>query len=218
MDWLSTPGLTRKFTPEVPVTGWASKNGIIMEKTTAERKGGTGMTVTINSKAIDFNLPGVDGKNHSLKELRDRKAVIVIFSCNHCPYVQAYEDRIIAIQRDYDKEGVAIVAINSNEDVDHPDDSFDNMVKRAKQKGFNFLYLRDESQQVARDYGATHTPQIFLFDQKLELRYTGKIDDNWQDPPKVQKQFLREALDAVLIGKDVPEPETHAIGCTVKWK
>ena len=176
------------------------------------------MPVAINHKAVDFDLPGVDGKNHSLKGLKDKKAVVVIFSCNHCPYVQAYEDRIIDIQRDYADRGVQIVAINSNETDDHPDDSFENMAKRAKEKNFNFLYLRDESQAVARAYGATHTPHIYLFDQNRELRYTGKIDDNWKEPEKVQRKFLREALDAVLAGKTVPEPETFAIGCTIKWK
>lgn len=169
-------------------------------------------------KAPDFNLPGVDGKNHSLKELADKKAVIVIFSCNHCPYVQAYEDRIISIQEDYEGKGVRIVAINSNETEGHPDDSFEDMVKRAKEKKFNFLYLRDDSQEVAKAYGATHTPHVYLFGSNRELAYTGKIDDNWQKPEKVQKRFLREALDAVLAGKPVPEPETFAIGCTIKWK
>lgn len=176
------------------------------------------MSLTIGAKAPDFDLPGVDGKNHSLKELADKKAVIVIFSCNHCPYVQAYEERIVEIQKDYADKGVQIVAINSNEDVNHPEDSFENMKKRAQEKKFNFLYLRDETQQIARAYGATHTPHIFLFDQSRKLRYTGKIDDNWQEPKKVKKKYLREALDAVLNGQAPTEPETHAIGCTIKWK
>ena len=168
-------------------------------------------------KAPDFNLPGVDGKNHSLSELADKKAVIVIFSCNHCPYVQAYEDRIIAIQKDYARD-VRIVAINANDAHTYPDDNFENMVKRATEKKFNFLYLRDDSQEIAKAYGATHTPQFYLFDEKRKLRYTGKIDDNWQEPGKVKRKFLREALDAVLAGKPVPEPETFAIGCTIKWR
>ena len=176
------------------------------------------MPVTIGSKAVDFSLPGVDGKNHSLAELKDKDAVIVIFSCNHCPYVKAYEDRIIAVQKDYASRGAAVVAINSNEDAGHPEDSFAEMVRRAEEKKFNFLYLRDESQEAARRYSATHTPQIFLFDRERRLRYTGKIDDNWQEPGKVTRKYLREALDAVLAGRDVPEPETHAIGCTIKWK
>ncbi len=176
------------------------------------------MTIQLNEKAADFDLPGVDGKSHSLKELAEKKAVIVIFSCNHCPYVQAYEDRVMEIQKDYGPKGVQVIAINSNEDVQHPDDSFENMVLRAKERKFNFLYLRDASQKTARDYGATHTPHIFLFDRERNLSYTGKIDDNWQDPGKVKRRYLREALDAVLSGKEVEEPETFAIGCTIKWK
>lgn len=176
------------------------------------------MPLAIGTTAPDFELPGVDGKNHSLKELADKKAVIVIFSCNHCPYVQAYEERIIEIQKDYAAKGVQVIAINSNEDVNYPEDSFENMKKRAQEKKFNFLYLRDQTQQIARAYGATHTPHIFLFDQERKLRYTGKIDDNWQEPGKVKKRYLREALDAVLNGQTPPEAETHAIGCTIKWR
>ena len=176
------------------------------------------MSATGLTKAPDFELPGTDGRTHSLKSLSDKKALVVIFSCNHCPYVQAYEDRIIELQRDYAGKGVQVVAINSNEDVNHPDDSFDNMVKRARDRKFNFLYLRDESQRVAKAYGATNTPHIFLFDDKRGLRYTGKIDDNWQEPGKVKRRYLREAIDAVLAGKPVAEPETFAIGCTIKWK
>ncbi len=163
-------------------------------------------------------MPGTDGKNYSLEEFKDKKAVIIIFSCNHCPYVQAYEDRMIQIQKDYSPKGVQIIAINSNEDQDHPDDSFENMVKRAKEKKFNFPYLRDESQDVAKKYSATHTPHIFLFDQKRELAYTGKIDDNWQNPEKVTQTYLRDALNALLAGKKVSQPVTFAIGCTIKWK
>ena len=179
---------------------------------------GESTTKATVKKAPDFSLLGTDGKTHSLSELAGKPAVIVIFSCNHCPYVQAYEDRIMEIQKDYGPKGTAVVAINSNETDDHPEDSFENMVRRAREKKFNFLYLRDESQETARAYGATHTPHIFLFNRGRELCYTGKIDDNWKEPQKVQRRFLREALDAVLAGKSVPEPETFAIGCTIKWK
>lgn len=176
------------------------------------------MTLTLGAKADDFNLPGVDGKNHSLEDLKDKKALILIFSCNHCPYVQAYEDRIIALQKDYADKGVQIVAINSNDAETYPEDNFENMKIRAKEKKFNFLYLRDDSQSLAKNIGATHTPQIFLFNQKRELQYTGKIDDNWKEPQKVTKAYLRQALEELLLGNKVKEPETFAIGCTIKWK
>jgi len=175
-------------------------------------------TLSLGSKAPDFNLIGVDDKYYSLNSFSDKKAVIIIFSCNHCPYVQAYEDRIIKIQRDYKEKGVAIVAVNSNDDKAYPEDSFENMKKRAIQKGFNFPYLRDEEQSVARAYDATHTPEIFLFDSERRLVFHGKIDDNWQEPEKAVNHYLRNALDELLAGKEISVPETFTIGCTIKWK
>uniref|UniRef100_A0A832G6K6 Thioredoxin family protein n=1 Tax=Ignavibacterium album TaxID=591197 RepID=A0A832G6K6_9BACT len=172
----------------------------------------------IGSKAPDFNLLGVDNKFYSLDSFADKKILIVIFSCNHCPYVQAYEQRIISIQKDFAEKGVQIVAINSNEDKNYPEDSFDEMIKRSSEKQFNFPYLRDETQEVAKAYGATHTPEIFLFDQERKLRYHGKIDDNWKEPEKVKYQYLRNAIEEVLEGKEVSIPETFSIGCTIKWK
>jgi peroxiredoxin len=172
----------------------------------------------IGDKGLDFNLPGVDGKKYSLGSFRDKKAVAVIFTCNHCPYAKAYEDRLVAAQRDYASKGVALVAINSNEDKNYPDDSFDNMVKRAKEKGFNFPYLRDETQDTARGYGAERTPEIFLLDSKGTIRYHGTVDDNYDDPSKVKTTYFRNALDALLAGKQVSTPETQPVGCTIKWK
>jgi peroxiredoxin len=172
----------------------------------------------IGSPAPDFNLVGVDGKNYSLKSFSDKKALIIIFSCNHCPYVQAYEDRIRKIQWDYVSKGVSIVAINSNEDKGYPEDSFENMKKRSDEQKFNFSYLRDGDQSVARAYDATHTPEIFLFNKERKLVFHGKIDDNWQEPGKVQNHYLRNALDELLAGAEISVPETFTIGCTIKWK
>ena len=175
-------------------------------------------TLKIGSSAPGFDLPNIDGKRYSLNSFADKKALIVIFSCNHCPYVQAYEGRIKQIQDDYKDKGVTVVAINSNEDKNYPDDSFENMKKRAADQKFNFLYLRDEDQSVARAYDATHTPEIFLFDKERELAFHGKIDDNWQEPNKVQNHYLKNALDKLLAGKEISVPETFTIGCTIKWK
>ena len=172
----------------------------------------------IGSSAPNFNLLGVDVKKYSLASFVDKKALIVIFSCNHCPYVQAYEGRIKQIQSDYATKSVSVVAINSNEDTGYPEDSFENMKKRSTEQKFNFLYLRDENQSVARAYDATHTPEIFLFDKERKLAFHGKIDDNWQEPSKVQNQYLRNALDELLAGKEISVPETFTIGCTIKWK
>jgi len=175
-------------------------------------------TLKIGSPAQDFNLTGIDGKNYSLNSFTNNKALIIIFSCNHCPYVQAYESRIKKIQEDYANKGVTVIAINSNEDKGYPEDSFENMKKRAAEQKFNFLYLRDEDQSVARAYDATHTPEIFLFDKDRKLAFHGKIDDNWQEPNKVQNQYLKNALDELLAGKEISVPETFTIGCTIKWK
>jgi peroxiredoxin len=175
------------------------------------------MTLQLGEMAPDFSLPSVDGKTYALASLGEKPAVIIVFSCNHCPYVQAYEDRLVAIQRDYAGRGVQLVAINSNDDRNYPEDSFEQMVQRAKRKAYNFPYLRDASQSVARSYGATHTPQLFVFDRQRRLRYTGKIDDNWQQPAAVTRHYLREALDAILKDSEPANPTTHAIGCTIKW-
>lgn len=165
-----------------------------------------------------FSLPGVDEQTHSLDELlHTHRAVAVIFSCNHCPYVQAWEDRMKAIQADYRAQGVALVAIGSNDAEKYPDDNFDAMKARAEQEGFNFLYLRDENQAVARAYGATRTPHVFLLDSDGILRYRGAIDDNYERAQAVRVHYLRDALDAVLAGQPVKIGATQEVGCTIKW-
>jgi peroxiredoxin len=174
-------------------------------------------TLKLGDTVPGFDLPGVDGKNHSLKDYVDKGAV-VIFSCNHCPYVQAYEERIKKIQSDYSSKGVNVIAISSNDDQKYPEDSFKDMKKRAENKNFNFPYLRDEDQNIARAYGATHTPEIFLIDDKMRLAFHGKIDDNWQEPGKVKSNYLRDAIEEMLKGKEISVPETFTIGCTIKWK
>ncbi len=172
----------------------------------------------LKETAPDFSLKGVDGKTYSLKDFGGAKALVVVFSCNHCPYVKAYEGRMVAIQKDYAGKGVRFAVINSNDSAKYPDDSFEEMVKRAKEQGYNFPYLRDETQDVARAYGATHTPHLFVFDPDRKLAYTGKIDDNWQDAGAAKAHYLREALDDILAGKAPRLAQTHAIGCTIKWK
>lgn len=172
----------------------------------------------IDSLAPDFSLKDVHDKIYTLNSFSGKNILIIIFSCNHCPYVQAYEDRIMLLQKEFEKDGVQIVAINSNDDAKYPDDSFDEMKKRAANKKFNFPYLRDETQDIAKAYGATHTPQIFLFDKDRKLKYQGKIDDNWQESEKVKSAYLRDAILEVLNKKEVSVPETFSIGCTIKWK
>ncbi|MBI5730414.1 MAG: thioredoxin family protein [Ignavibacteriales bacterium] len=174
-------------------------------------------TLKIGLMAPDFNLPATDGKKYSLNTFADKKALVIVFSCNHCPYVQAYEDRIIEIQKDYAND-VQVVAISSNEDENYPEDSFENMKARAELKKFNFPYLHDGTQNIAKAYGATHTPEIFLFDKERKLIFHGKIDDNWQEPQSVKSRYLRNAIDELLSGKQISVPETFTIGCTIKWR
>jgi peroxiredoxin len=170
----------------------------------------------LGARAPDFDLPGVDGKNYSLATFEGKPALVVVFSCNHCPYVKAYEDRMISIQGDYAEKGVQFVAINSNDDKAYPEDAFPEMVKRAKQKGFNFPYLRDERQEVVEAYGGVCTPHVFAFDGNRTLRYRGRIDDS-RDASKVTTHDLRNALDDLLQGKEVRVPDTRPFGCSIKW-
>jgi len=175
-------------------------------------------TLQIAQAAPDFNLPGVDGKSYSLADFDEAKLLIVVFSCNHCPYVVGSEDRMNALHADYAPRGVAMVAVNSNETDNHPTDSFEHMVARAAEKGFRFPYLRDDSQAVALAYGALRTPHFYVFDADRRLRYTGRMDDDPRQGGKQTTHELRDALDALLAGQDPPVPATNPIGCNVKWK
>jgi peroxiredoxin len=167
-------------------------------------------------RAPDFRLPGVDGKDHALADYASKAVLVVIFSCNHCPYVQAFEQRMVAVQRDYAAKGVQLVAINSNDEQAYPDDAFEPMVQRAREQGYNFPYLRDASQKVAQAYGAVCTPHVLAFDAQRKLRYQGRIEDG-KDPAQTTRRDLREALDDLLAGRAVRVPQTPAFGCSVKW-
>lgn len=174
--------------------------------------------VKIGDAAIGFELPGVDGGTYSLSGVSGgRTATAVVFMCNHCPYVLAWLDRLIAIADDYAGQGVAFVGINANDPAKYAADSFDNMQKLAAEWGLPFPYLHDETQQVARAYGAERTPEIFLLDAELRLRYHGAPDDNYDDS-QASLPYLRNALDAVLAGRTPPLADTPPVGCTIKWK
>lgn len=175
-------------------------------------------TLSIGQAAPDFDLPGTDGRRHSLASFADATLLVVVFSCNHCPYVIGSEDRLVAVQNDHAARGVRLVAINSNDTGAHPDDGFDAMVERAKEKAFPFPYLRDESQDVARAYGALRTPHVFVFDRERRLRYTGRIDDQPKDATLATTRELRDALDDLLAGRAVRVAVTNPVGCNVKWR
>ena len=172
--------------------------------------------MSLGSPAPGFDLPGVDNRTYSLASFADKPVLVVIFSCNHCPYVKDYEDRMVSIQRDYAPKGVQLVAINSNDDKAYPEDRFTEMVNRAREKGFNFPYLRDESQKIVEAYGAVCTPHVFAFDSSRLLRYRGRIDDS-RDASKVTHPDLRNALDDLVARRGVRVPDTKPFGCSIKW-
>ncbi len=176
------------------------------------------MPLTLESALIPFSLVGTDSKTYRPEDFAPAPALGLIFTCNHCPYAQAWEDRLIQIQRDYAEQGVRFVLINPNDPAKYPDDSAENMRRRALAKGYPFPYLFDETQEVAKAYGATRTPEIFLFDAQRILRYHGAPDDNYEDPDAVQRPYLREAIEALLAGTAPPAAETKPVGCTIKWR
>lgn len=171
--------------------------------------------------ASDFTLKNVNGKLVSLSDYKTAKGYIVIFSCNTCPYVVAYEDRMIDLHNKYNKKGYPVIAINPNDPELSPGDSFENMQKRAKEKQFPFAYIFDEKQEVFPKYGATRTPHVYLLektDRGNIVRYIGAIDDNFKDATAVNDKFLENAVDALLAGEEIAETTTRAIGCTIKVK
>jgi peroxiredoxin len=164
-----------------------------------------------------FDLPGVDGRNHSLEEYADAPVLVLVQSCNHCPYVLAWEDRINDLQRAYAHRGVRIVAINSNDADSYPADSFEAMVEHARQAGYEFDYLYDESQEVGRALGSERTPEAFVFDADRKLVYHGAVDDN-RDEGAATAHYLRDAIEAALAGETPAVADTAPVGCTVKWR
>ncbi|HET9323781.1 MAG TPA: thioredoxin family protein [Gaiellaceae bacterium] len=175
------------------------------------------MSLMLATEAPPFDLPGVDGRNHSLDDYSGVPVLAVVWSCNHCPYVIAWEGRMNALQEEYGDRGFRLVAINSNDAENYPADSFEAMEARAREQGFNFDYLYDEDQSVARQYGPERTPEVFLFDRDRRLVYHGAIDDS-REESEVGERYLRDAIEALLADRDPPVTETRAVGCTVKWK
>lgn len=174
----------------------------------------------VGDTAIDFKLKNVDGKMISLADYKEAKGYIVIFDCNTCPYSKAYNDRIVALSKKYSKD-FPLIAINSNSSEESSGDSFEDMVKYAKKNGYNFPYLIDETQEIARTYGATNTPHVFILNKTksdLKVAYIGTIDDNARNASSVTKRFVEDAVDALLAGKPITTSKTKAIGCGIKWK
>jgi peroxiredoxin len=173
----------------------------------------------LGTKAPNFELVNVDGQTVALQDFKDAKALLVIFMCNHCPYVKHVADGLVALVNEYMPRGVAVVGINSNDTSAHPDDSPEQMVHEAEQRGYAFPYLFDETQEVAQAYRAACTPDFFLFDGEQRLVYRGQMDPSRPNSGiPVTGKDLRAAIDAVLAGQPAPENQAPSIGCNIKWR
>ena len=172
--------------------------------------------VKLGSVAPYFNLPDTSGKNLSIEDF-DSELLVIVFTCNHCPYAKAVEDRLIKLGKEY-KNDVDFVLISSNDSENYPEDSPKKMAERHAEKGYPFPYLFDETQEVAKAYSAVCTPDIFLYNGDRKLEYRGRIDDNWQNPEQVEREELKMAIEAVLNGKTVDFEQKPSMGCNIKWK
>ena len=173
----------------------------------------------VGDVATDFSLKNINGKKVSLKDFTSAKGFIVVFTCNHCPYAQAYEDRVLALDKKFKAKGYPVIAINPNNPDKVAEDSFENMQKRAKDKKYSFPYLLDEGQKIYPQYGATKTPHVYVLQKTTNgnvVKYIGAIDDNYEDGKLAKKHYVEDAVNALLAGKEVPVKETKAIGCSIK--
>jgi len=175
----------------------------------------------VKSEVADFSLKNINDQDVSLRQYAAEKGVIVVFTCNHCPFAKAYEDRIIALDAKFRNQGFPVIAINPTDPLAYEDDSFDRMKQRAQSRGYSFPYLADAQQEVARKFGATKTPHVFVLknaDGKFIVEYIGAIDDNPQDPSGVNRRYVEEAVNNLISGKPVGTSLTKAIGCVIKWR
>jgi len=166
----------------------------------------------------DFSLEGVDSKTHSLRNYSEKEIIVIIFMCNHCPYVKAVLQRIIELQNEFIDRGVQFIGINPNDATRYPDDSLENMKIIARENDFSFPYLTDPSQEVAKSYDAVCTPDLYVYGKNRKLVYRGRIDDNWEDSEKVTQQDLKLALENILSGEVVTSKQIPSMGCSIKWK
>lgn len=175
----------------------------------------------VGDEVKNFSLTNIDGKNVSLNDYASREGVIVVFTCNHCPYAKAYETRIMELDKNFASKGYPVLAINPNDPIREPEDSPENMKKRAEEMAYSFPYLFDATQQVAKDFGATRTPHVYLLKNnngKFTVEYIGAIDDNTDDPNAVTAKYVEGAIEALKSNQKPGITFTKAIGCTIKWK
>jgi peroxiredoxin len=172
----------------------------------------------LGSAIIDFSLKGIDGNIYSPSDYSDKDVLVVMFICNHCPYVLAVINRLVALQEKFARRGVQFIAINPNNPEVYLEDSFENMIKFADKNNFNFPYLVDETQETARAYDARCTPDLYVYDKNRILKYRGRIDDNWKEEDKVTSNEMDNAIELLLEGKEIDFKQIPSIGCSIKWK
>ena len=172
----------------------------------------------LGTPAYDFSLDGIDDNIHSLKNYSEKKIIVIIFMCNHCPYVKAVLKRTIDLQTEFIDRGVQFIGINPNDSISYPDDSLENMKILAKEKKISFPYLIDPSQEIAKLYDAVCTPDLYVYGKDRKLAYRGRIDDNWEHPTKVTRHDLKLALENILAGQPVASEQIPSMGCSIKWK
>ena len=174
--------------------------------------------VPLGTFAIDFKLNGTDNKIYSLQSFTNKEVIVIVFMCNHCPYVKAVLNRLIKLQNEFSDRGVQLIGINSNDTIKYPDDSFENMKIMVKEEEISFPYLFDPSQETAKNYNAVCTPDLYVYGKEMKLLYRGRIDDNWKNSEKVTKQDLKFALESILAGQLVIKEQIPSMGCSIKWK
>jgi peroxiredoxin len=170
------------------------------------------------SAAIDFELKGIDGKIYSLDTFASKSVIVLIFMCNHCPYVQAVVKRFVTLQSKFENNSVQLIGISSNDVESYPEDSFENMIIFAKERKINFPYLIDENQSTAKNYDAVCTPDIYVYDSSRTLKYRGRLDDNWKEEDKVKSKDLESAIESVLKSNEIAFEQIPSMGCSIKWK
>lgn len=173
---------------------------------------------SLGTSCPSFRLPGVDGRSYGLEDFAAAPALLVAFLCNHCPYVQAVEDRVIALHREFGERGLALVGICANDPAAYPDDAPAELARRWREKAYGFPYLVDASQDVARAFGAVCTPEFHLFDRERRLAYQGRLDDSWKEPARVTRRELAAAIEALLRGERPSREQHPSMGCSIKWR
>jgi peroxiredoxin len=172
----------------------------------------------LNTDIIDFHLKGTDEKIYSLNNFKDKKIIVIVFMCNHCPYVKAVIDRLTGLQKEFESKSVQFIGINPNDEEAYPEDSFENMKIFFRDREMNFPYLRDDTQEIAKLYDAVCTPDIYVYNGERILKYRGRLDDNWKEESKVTRRELYDAINNIIEGNEPDKIQNPSLGCSIKWK